>query len=95
MADDKFLIRRKQDNSVFGPLSQKEADGLAGYPEDFEKLPTVNASKAGYDTHQDGAPKTKRSRKRKPTGAGKAKSTAAKPAVAPATPTPAPTPAEG
>jgi hypothetical protein len=65
MPDPTFLIRHKQDGSTFGPLTQKQAEGIANYPEDFEKVQIPKASRAGYDTEQDGTEKTpKRKRAR-------------------------------
>jgi hypothetical protein len=60
---DKFLIKRKQDGFVFGPLTTEEANEIAGYPGEFEKLPDMSKpSRAGYDTENDGTPKGKASR---------------------------------
>jgi hypothetical protein len=42
MADPKtFRVRRKQDGWVSEPITQEQAEGIAGWPGDYEKLPEV------------------------------------------------------
>lgn len=75
MADDKKIrIVRKQDGVVFD-VTEAEAKTIAGYPSEFEKETIPGASRAGYDTENDGTPRS-RSASRAAEGAGKPKAAA-------------------